>query len=331
MHHGGPFEGGEHTHCRGQELLGHERIIHRRVEGRTLVPATHPHEHAFALSVEVEGGLGVDHQGPASGRALKRPGHHDLARDGLERERHSGRCRQDAGPGARGVHHHRRVDAALVGPHSRHAVAVQLHRSDLDPETDLRARPARRLSVPERQARRVGDPVLGTERCPVHTVERDPRGDRGRLLGREHLHGHPHRALRVDGGEEPVPQIVAPHDEQVAVLDDVERHPVLLAEAQDHRDARPGQLDVDSAGELLAEPARASPGGARSERGGALQEHDPARLGRREVVRRARADRPPADHDDVGALRARRDTPPASSGSPAGSPRCPPGPPSRSE
>src|SRR5207344_1003162 len=100
--------------------------------------------------------------------------------------------------------------------------------------------------------------------------------------------------------QEVAPQLLAADQEQVAVLHDIERQPVLLCERRDHRHARLGQANVDRARELEAEPPRARPGRPRREVIGPLEHQDPSGARRGQVVRGARADDPSPHHDDVG-------------------------------
>ena len=101
-----------------------------------------------------------------------------------------------------------------------------------------------------------------------------PGRDAGGLVRREELRVDTERSLQLRPGAEVGPVVLVPHEEEVPVLHDVERQPVLLREPEDHRHARERQLDVDPAGELMAEPARRTRRSSRSRRVGSFEEHD---------------------------------------------------------
>ena len=101
-------------------------------------------------------------------------------------------------------------------------------------------------------------PSLGrTSRRPAHRC--DPGAKLDRLLGRQDLGLDAQRRVQPVGGQEVAPQLLAADQEQIAVLHDVERQPVLLREPRDHRHARLGQANVDRARELEAEPPAHAP------------------------------------------------------------------------
>ena len=193
---------------------------------------------------------------------------------------------------------------ASTGPslvsHPQHSASVGPNALDRDAELDLGARAPREGGVPLGEPGGVGDPVPRAVRRPHQALGRDPRRQRGRLLRREDLGLDPERRVQLVRREEVAPQGLVPHQEQVAVLRDVEGKPVLLGEPDDHRDARLRQPHVDRARELVAEAPGTRAGRTRRDVIRALEDEDAAGAGGGEVVRGARADDPRPHHDDVG-------------------------------
>ena len=194
----------------------------------------------------------------------------------------------------------RRRSRPRVGVHAPHPAASRPDALDPDAELDLGARTPREGRVPVGEARGVRDPVLRAVRRADQTIDRDPRRELDRLLGRQDLGLDAQRRVQPVGGQEVAPQLLAADQEQVAVLHDVERQPVLPREPRDHRHARLGQANVDRARELEAEPPGARPGRPRGEVIGSLEHQDPSGARGGQVVRGARADDASPHHDDVG-------------------------------
>ena len=91
----------EHADRGRQQLLLDESMIDVRAERRLLVTAAHARQDAVALLVEVVRGRGVDHEGPARGRAREPARRHDHPRDGFQWKVYRRRSPQASRPTAR--------------------------------------------------------------------------------------------------------------------------------------------------------------------------------------------------------------------------------------
>ena len=111
--------------------------------------------------------------------------------------------------------------------------------------------------VAQGQPGRIGQPVLGAVGRADHAVEVEPGHQLRDILRSEQADVDAEAALHLGGGPERRPRIRVADQEEVAVLDHVERQPVGRAEAGDQGDAGERQLDVDPARELVPEAARA--------------------------------------------------------------------------
>ena len=263
----------------------------------------HPHQDATALAMEVERRQRVDHQGPAVRYAEERARDEDdpgIGSSGSAMPAVAAR-RPAHGPAASTT-----VDAAIrpaVVETPIDPIRVPFDRLDGDAGQQLRARTSCRGPIAQGQSRWIGDPVLGAERRPDDPIGLDPRRDLRGRPGVEDPDVDPERALKVGGRLEVGPGRRVPDKEQVAVLDDIERQTVRVAEPDDERDAGQGQLDVHPARELVPEAARAAPGRAETERRLALEQHDPAGAGGGQVIGGTRTDGAAADHYDIGGPR----------------------------
>ena len=212
--------------------------------------------------------------------AASRPAHGPAASiDGLRVDGAVGRL--DSGQPVRRGHDRRRLDAGpQVGPGA-----------------------ARDGGVAKGQPRRIGDPVRRAVHRTGHPVHVQPRDELGGALRPQETDVDAEAPLHLGGRPESGPGRVAPDEEQVAVLDHVQRQPVGRFEPDDQRDARERQLDVHPARELVAEATRAATGGARAEGELAFEEDDPSRTGGGQMVGGADPDHSAADDHHVGSPR----------------------------
>src|SRR6266540_2512862 len=260
-----PLERGEDPDGGRDQLVRHQRLVDRRVERRSLGGAAHPHQDTGTLAMEVESGVSVDHQRLAVGGSREGPRHHDVAGYRLQRQHHPTCLRQEAGPRPRCVHDHVGPDRTLARLDPPDPRSVCEDGAHVDASPRLGAGTSRDRGVPGRQPRGIGDPVVRAERRTDHPVQAEARSECSRLLRLEQPGVDSEPALELGCGHERPPRRLAPDEEQVAVLVDVERDAVRLPERQDHRDARQGEPNVDLARELVPEATGAGPGGARSQ------------------------------------------------------------------
>src|SRR4029077_4490471 len=95
-------------------------------------------------------------------------------------------------------------------------------------------------------------PISWAERRADQSGGVDARHARAGVRRLQDLHLHPERALEFHCGQEAWPRRLVADEEEVPVLRHVHGDAVLFREAQDHRDARLRQADVDLARELPA-------------------------------------------------------------------------------
>ena len=268
-------------------------------ERRLLVATAHARQDAVAFLVEVVRGRGVDHEGPARGRPREPARRHDHAWDGFQWKVYPSGRRERPGPRPRRVHHDGRGDGAILRPDTGDGRTLRLDLNDLDTQTHVGAGTTSERRVSLREPCRIGDAIVGAEGRTHDVIDRDARRDTHRLVGRQELCVDTERSLQLRSGAEVGPVVLVPHEEQVPILHDVERQPVLLGEPQDHGHARQRQLDVDAAGELMPEPSGASAGRAGRDAIRAFEQNDVLDPGGGQVVRRARAHDASADDHDV--------------------------------
>ena len=109
------------------------------------------------------------------------------------------------------------------------AAAVRLDLDHLHAQSHVGAGTASERRVPLRQPGRVRDAVVGAERRTHDVVDRDARRDGRGLVGREELRVDAERSLQLRSRAEVRPVLLVANQEEVPVLHDVERQPVLLA------------------------------------------------------------------------------------------------------
>src|SRR5581483_10362928 len=130
------------------------------------------------------------------------------------------------------------------------------------PGLDQGPGPARERRVALGETGWVRDAVVRAKGGAGGALHVDPGHDLERLVRRQQPRVDAEGTLELRRRRERLPRAAVADDEQVAVSRDGEREPVLLLEAEDHRDAREREADVHLARELVSETARARAGGA---------------------------------------------------------------------
>ena len=257
------FDRREHTHRGRQQLLFDESMVDVSAERRLLVATAHARQDAVAFLVEVV--RWSRRRSRASGaRAPREPARrHDHARDGFQWKVYAGGRRERPRPRPRRVHH----DGAAMShpPYGRRRPRHPSSGSQRPRRpAAVGARTTSERRVPLREPCRIGDPVVRAERRTDDVIDRDARRDAGRLVGVSNCVSTPSDRCNSAPARNSAQSCSSRTRNRYPSCTTSSGSPCSSVNPRIIGTLAMRQLDVDPAGELMAEPAISSPVGSTS-------------------------------------------------------------------